>query len=183
MNGVAKAPEALDDDEGAPGKFATDLAAGPPGAKQVPLDWDGLERALLCPAKGAEMYLDTHSGEVIELIDGWSEDHGFSEQELAEGLVAGRLIPIEPLPHETVQGWMSTFAAELEDGWARDGLEQALAGLVPSRSFEEALGRFPQERTAWLARRAAREAAVLRAWLEAKDIAPTTERRRDGRLT
>ncbi len=77
---------------------------------------------------------------------------------------------------------MATFVAELDDGWARDGLQQALAGLVPMRSFEEELGRFPRERLAWLARRAAREAAVLRAWLEAKDIAPTTEPRRPGRL-
>ncbi len=153
-----------------------------PRTRQVDLDWEGLARALLRPAAGVVTYLDTQNGEVVELIDGWSQDHGFSEQELAEGLVSGRLITIEPLPEQTVYGWMSAFTTGLEDGWARDALQQALAGLVPMRSFEETLGRFPRERLGWLARREAREAAVLRAWLEAKDISPTTERRRAGHL-
>jgi len=180
MNEAADADAPADTD--APGATVPG-SAETPRPKPVALDWDGLERALLHPARGAEACLDTQTGEVIELIDGWNEDHTFSQQELDEGLVSGRLIAIEPLPEATVHGWMSTFVAELEDGWAREGLQQALAGWAPMRSFEEALGLFPQERLAWLARRVAREAAVLRAWLEAKDIAPTTERRRPGLLT
>jgi hypothetical protein len=179
MSEVVKSASARPGDEGAPSALVTDVGAEEgTRPRQVALDWDGLEQALMHPAAGAETYLDTHTGEVIDLIDGWSDDHGFSEQELAEGLVSGRLVTIEPLPQETVQGWMSAFAAGLEDGWAPDALSEALVGGAPRRSFEEALGRFPQERLAWLACRETRVAAVLRAWLEAKDIEPTTERRR-----
>jgi hypothetical protein len=186
MSDLAKAMPAPADDDPTPAPGATPSGVGAAEtrrSRQVPLDWGGLERALLRPIPGVVTCLDTHAGDVVELIDGWSEDHGFSEQELAEGLASGRLIRIEPLPQETVQGWMVTFVAELEDGWARDALQQALAGLLPIRLFEETLGRFPQERLAWLARREARQAAVLRAWVEAKDIAPTTARPSSRLLT
>lgn len=103
---------------------------------------------------------------------GWSDDHDWSEAELAEGLAAGRLLAIEPLPGETQLGWRHGFAAGLEDGWARDALEQALAGPSPRRAFEEALGRFPAERLCWIGCLAARERAVVRAWLEANDLEP-----------
>ena len=67
---------------------------------------------------------------------------------------------------------MSGFVSTLEDGWARDALEGALAGTAPLVEFETALGRFPAERLAWLACRRSRVEAVLRAWLEANDIEP-----------
>ncbi len=169
--------EALKEPEDASALVPTSSAETRP----VLLDWQGLERALLRPAAEADTYLDTHTGEVVELIDGWSDDHGFAEQDLAEGLVSGRLLAIEPLPHETVLGWMSSFTEGLEDGWPRDALREALAGGSPARAFEEALGRFPGERLAWLARREAQVAAVLRAWLEAKGVSATTAPAR-GRL-
>ena len=179
MSEVVKVASVPADAADAPRALVTGVAAEEGArAKQVALDWDGLEQALMWPAAGTETYLDTQTGEVIDLIDGWSDDHAFSEQELADGLVSGRLVSIEPLPRETVQGWMSEFVARLGDGWARDALQQALADGAPMRSFEETLGRFPRERLAWLACRGARVAAVLRAWLEAKDIEPTTEPRR-----
>jgi hypothetical protein len=106
----------------------------------------------------------------VALTDGWSEDHGFSEDELDDGLASGRLLPITALAPETERGWMQGFAESLEDGWARDSLFDALAGPEPTRSFVEALGRFPRERLAWLECLRGRRSAVVRAWLEANDV-------------
>jgi hypothetical protein len=103
---------------------------------------------------------------------GWSDDHGWSDAELAEALASGRAVAIEPLPEKTRLGWMKAFAAALEEGWAQDALLAALAGDAPLRAFEDALGRYPAERLSWLACRVARVEAVLRAWLEANDIEP-----------
>ncbi len=109
---------------------------------------------------------------MVYVIRGWSDDHVFNDPELDEGLAAGRLISIQSLPHETHLGWMRGFVAALDDDWPRDALAAALAGPAPGRDFEEALGRFPSERSRWLACRRERLAAVLRAWLEANDIEP-----------
>ncbi len=131
---------------------------------------------MLRPDYEAACYLDVSAGEVVSLVRGWSDDHGFSEQELAEGLASGRLLPLEPLPPGTERGFMQAFAAGLPDGWARDALQQALASPGPMRRFEEALGRFPRERIAWLSCREARVQAMLVAWLEAHDLEPTSPR-------
>jgi hypothetical protein len=84
-------------------------------------------------------------------------------------------VPVQPLPAETERGWMAAFAEGLEDGWARDGLTAALADGDPARAFEDALGYFPAERQLWLACRQGRMKAVVRAWLEANDVEPTSE--------
>jgi hypothetical protein len=112
---------------------------------------------------------------VVFLTRGWSDDHAFTDGELDEGLVARRLVPVQPLPAETERGWMIAFAEGLEDGWARDGLLAALADGEPSRTFEDALGYFPAERGRWLVCRQERMRAVVRAWLEANDVEPTGE--------
>ncbi len=148
----------------------------------MPVDWYALERALVSPASDSESYLDTRTGEVVSLTYGWSEEHDFSEQELAEGLVCGRLVPIEPLPPEVEREWICAFAVDLERGWARDALRQALGADAPRRRFEEALGRFPQERVRWLAAHEAHVMAVLRRWLEENEIEPTSEPFRGSRL-
>jgi hypothetical protein len=108
----------------------------------------------------------------VYVTRGWSDDHGFSDAELAEGLAAARLVAIEPVPQATQLGWMHAFADAFEDSWARDALLAALAAEAPLHTFEDALGRFPAERVAWIACREGRVRAVLRAWLEANDIEP-----------
>jgi hypothetical protein len=70
---------------------------------------------------------------------------------------------------------MRAFVADLEDGWAKDGLSGALADAEPARAFGDALGYYPPERRLWLACRQGRMMAVVRAWLEANDVEPTTE--------
>jgi len=84
-------------------------------------------------------------------------------------------VPIQPLPAETERGWMAAFAESLEDGWARDGLTAALGDGDPVRAFEDALGFHPAERQRWIACRQDRMRAVVRAWLEANDVEPTSE--------
>lgn len=106
---------------------------------------------------------------------GWSDDHGFSDQELDEGLAAQRLIPVLPVPPQTEQYWMRQFVETLDDGWTRDMLMAALDQPAPDLRFEDALGYFPGDRLLWLNCRNARMAAVIRAWLEANDIQPTSE--------
>jgi hypothetical protein len=123
----------------------------------------------------SQTYLDTRSGDVVYLTSGWSDDHGFSEEELAEGLVSGRLVPVAPLPPESEQGWKQAFAEALEDGWARDALFDVLTLPGSAEGFVAALGRFPAERQAWLACRRSRTRALVRAWLEANDIEPPSE--------
>jgi hypothetical protein len=112
---------------------------------------------------------------VVHLTRGWSDDHAFTEDELDEGLVARRLVPVQPLPAETELGWMTAFVGDLEDGWAKDGLSAALGEEDPARAFGDALGYYPAERRLWLACRQGRMKAVVRAWLEANDVEPTNE--------
>jgi len=145
------------------------------GTRSVAIDWDGLERALVRHSRESEVYLDTRTGDVVHVTRGWSDDHSFTDGDLDEGLVSGRLVPIESLPAETEHGWMTGFADSLEDGWPRDGLRRALSGRLPTLLFEEALGYFPRERLQWLACRAERVRAVVRAWLVASEVTPTTE--------
>ncbi len=132
-------------------------------------------------SRDSESYLDTLTGEVVWLIDGWSDDHSFAEQDLAEGLVHGRLVLIEPLPAEVERVWMCAFAAALDDGWARDALCEALAGAASRRRFRDALGRFPEERLHWLEYHEAQVAVVVERWLDANEIQPTTTPRRGPR--
>jgi hypothetical protein len=138
----------------------------------VPIDWDGLERALLRRSAESEAYLDALTGDVVYLTRGWSDDHAFTEDELDEGLVAHRLVPVQPLPTETERGWMAAFAEGLPESWARDALLAALADGESSRAFADALGYFPAERQRWLACHQGRMKALVRAWLEANDVEP-----------
>ena len=144
-------------------------------ARRVAIDWDGLERALTRRSRESEAFLDTRNGDIVWVTRGWSDDHGFSDPELDEGLAAGRLVPVLPVPPETEQGWMSEFADALEEGWPRDMLNAALAGPAPDLRFEDALGFFPEDRVRWVACRNVRLAAVLRAWLEASEVEPANE--------
>ena len=145
------------------------------GTRGVALDWDGLERALTRRSRESEAFLDTRTGDIVYVTRGWSNDHAFSDQELDEGLAAGRLLPVLPVPPETEQNWMRHFVETLADGWTRDMLMAALELPAPDLRFEDALGYFPADRLLWIASRNARMAAVIRAWLEAHDIQPTSE--------
>jgi hypothetical protein len=145
------------------------------GTQRVAVDWDGLERALTRRSRESEAFLDTRNGDIVWVTRGWSDDHGFSDDELDDGLAAHRLVPVLPVAAETEHRWMQAFADSLEEGWARDVLLAELAGPAPDLRFEDALGCFPDERLRWIACRDARRGAVLRAWLEANDIEPTSE--------
>ena len=70
---------------------------------------------------------------------------------------------------------MRAFADSLDDGWPRDRFLAALEEPLPDLRFEDALGYFPGERVRWVDCRNSRLAAVLRAWLEASEVEPTTE--------
>jgi hypothetical protein len=144
------------------------------GTQRVEIDWDGLERALTRRSRESEAFLDTRTGDIIWVTRGWTDDHAFTDQELDEGLAARRLVPVLPVPPETEQGWMRSFAESLEDGWPRDMLFSALEGPAADLRFEDALGFFPEDRLRWVACRDARLAAVVRAWLEANDVEPTS---------
>jgi hypothetical protein len=144
------------------------------GTQRVAIDWDGLERALTRRSRESEAFLDTRTGDIIWVTRGWTDDHAFTDQELDEGLAARRLVPVLPVPPETEQGWMRSFAESLEDGWPRDMLVAALEGPAADLRFEDALGFFPEDRLRWVACRDTRLAAVVRAWLEANDVEPTS---------
>ena len=145
------------------------------GTQRVAIDWDGLERALTRRSRESEAFLDTRTGDIVWVTRGWSDDHAFTDQELDEGLAARRLVPVLPVPPQTEHGWMRSFVESLEDGWPRDMLTAALEGPAPDLRFEDALGFFPEDRLRWVACRDARLAAVVRAWLEANDVEPTSE--------
>lgn len=144
------------------------------GTQRVAIDWDGLERALTRRSRESEAFLDTRTGDIIWVTRGWTDDHAFTDQELDDGLAARRLVPVLPVPPETEQGWMRSFAESLEDGWPRDMLVAALEGPAADLRFEDALGFFPEDRLRWVACRDTRLAAVVRAWLEANDVEPTS---------
>lgn len=145
------------------------------GALGVAIDWEGLERALTRRSRESEAFLDTRTGDIVWVTRGWSDDHGFADPQLDEGLAARRLVPVLPVPPQTEHAWMREFVEALEDGWSRDRLRAALEEPVPGPGFEAALGCFPEVRVRWVACRDARRAAVMRAWLEAHDIEPTSE--------
>ena len=129
------------------------------GTQRVAIDWDGLERALTRRSRESEAFLDTRTGDIIWVTRGWTDDHAFTDQELDEGLAARRLVPVLPVPPETEQGWMRSFAESLEDGWPRDMLVAALEGPAADLRFEDALGFFPEDRLRWVA---SRDASVSR---------------------
>ncbi len=143
--------------------------------QRVAVDWEGLERALTRRSRESDAFLDTRTGDIVWVTRGWSDDHGFSDDELDEGLAAHRLIPVLPIPPQTEHRWMQAFADSLEEGWPRDRLLAALDAPAPDLRFEDALGYFPEARLRWIACRDARRKAVLRAWLEANEVEPTSE--------
>jgi hypothetical protein len=142
--------------------------------RRVAIDWEGLERALTRRSRESEAFLDTRTGDIVYITRGWSNDHLFSDQELDEGLASQRLVPVLPVPPETEQHWMRQFVETLDFGWPRDMLASALEQPAPDLKFEDALGYFPEDRLRWIFSRNARMAAVIRAWLEANDIEPTS---------
>ncbi len=120
-------------------------------AQRVAIDWEGLERALTRRSRESEAFLDTRTGDIVWVTRGWSDDHGFSDPELDEGLAARRLVPVLPVPPQTEHGWMQAFVESLEDGWPKDMLTAALEGPAPDL-LDRLPRRAPRRRPARLAR-------------------------------
>ena len=83
-------------------------AAGPgsaPPPRRVPVDWDDLEMALTWRSDECNYYLDFGNGKVLTHPTwGSGVDGDLSEEEFDEGLAAGRLVKVEPLPSSTEYG-------------------------------------------------------------------------------
>ena len=115
----------------------TPLAGEEKTTRAVAIDWDGLERALTRRSRESEAFLDTRTGDIVWVTRGWSDDHGFSDPELDEGLAAHRLVPVLPVPPQTLHGWMRAFTEALDDGWPRDMLLATLEGPAAELKVNE----------------------------------------------
>jgi hypothetical protein len=82
-----------------------------------------------------------------------------------EGLAAGRLIEVEPLPSSTEYGWMAEFAASVRNQRVRALLDVALDGRGAFRRFKDVLAGYPSERERWFAFRDQRVREAMREWL------------------
>jgi len=144
--------------------------------KLVPVNWDDLEMALTSDPGEWTCYLDLETGEVrMAPIDGLEEDaEGLSEDEIDDGLNAGRLIHVEPLGSRVEYQWMAEFSGTVRHARLRGKLEVALDGRGPFRRFKNALLDFPAERERWFAFRDQRLRAAAREWLEEVGLEPTT---------
>ena len=67
------------------------------------------------------------------------------------------------------------LAAELQQAEQTRTQVEHFSKRFPGMTVEDALGFFPEDRLRWVACRDARLAAVVRAWLEANDVEPSTE--------
>lgn len=147
-----------------------------PHPRRVPVDWDDLEMALTWRSDEYTYYLDVHNGKVLTYsILGSGEDGDLSEEQVDEGLTAGRLVEVERLPSSTEYGWMAEFAASVRQPRVRDLLDVALDGRGAFRRFKDVLAGYPGERERWLAFRDERMREAIREWLAEHEIEPTTE--------
>jgi uncharacterized protein UPF0158 len=150
--------------------------ASMPHRRRVPVDWDELEMALTWRSDEYAYCLDVHNGKVLTYpILGSGEDGDLSEEQVDEGLAAGRLVEVERLPSSTEYGWMAEFAASVRHPRVRDLLHVALDGRGAFRRFKDVLAGYPAERDRWFAFRDERMREAMREWLAEHDIEPTTE--------
>ena len=97
---------------------AAPVSAPPP--RRVPVEWDDLEMALTWRSDEYHYYLDLGDGKVVTYATwGSGEDGDLSEEQFDEGLAAGRLVKVEPLPSSTEYGWMAEFAASVRNRHVR----------------------------------------------------------------
>jgi uncharacterized protein UPF0158 len=121
-------------------------------------------------------YLDLETGEVRMVPMGRldAEGDGPSEDEIAAGLEAGRLIHVEPLGSKVEYQWMEEFTGTVRDARLRDRLEVALDGRGAFRRFKNVLLDVPDARERWFAFRDERLHAAARDWLGQLGIESTT---------
>jgi hypothetical protein len=145
-----------------------------PRPRRVPVDWDDLEMALTWRSD-EHNYLDLGNGSVLtHPLWGSDEDGDPSEEQLDEGLAAGRLVKIEPLPSSTEYGWMAEFAASVRNSRVRELLDVALDGRGAFRRFKDVLAGYPTEREQWFPFRDQGVREAMREWLAEQRIEPTT---------
>jgi Uncharacterised protein family (UPF0158) len=144
--------------------------------KLVPVNWGDLEMALTSDPGEWTCYLDLETGEVRMVpMGGLEEDaDGLPEDEIDDGLNAGRLVHVEPLGSRVEYQWMAEFAGTVRHARLRDRLEVALDGRGAFRRFKNVLLDFPAERERWFAFRDQRLHAEAREWLEEVGLEPTT---------
>ena len=108
----------------------------------------------------AEAELDSQIGGRVSADDSVSaSDH----QDLTEG-DRPRYVSIEQIPsHEAFQ-FMSDFANEVSNDYARVALSNALVNRKPFRSFKDTLAEFPEERQRWFDYEQQRRRAYIEEW-------------------
>ena len=149
-----------------------------PQPRRVPVDWDDLEMALTWRSDECNYFLDLGDGKVVTYATwGSGEDGDLSEEEIDEGLAAGRLVKVEPLPSSTEYGWMAEFAASVRNRHVRELLDVALHGRGAFRRFKDVLAGYPAERERWFAFRDERMREAIAEWLADHDIEATTKPR------
>jgi len=144
--------------------------------QQVPVDRDDLEIALTWRSDEWASYLSLRTGEV-QRRRRWvsdAEEGELSEEAVEEGIVAGWLVPVEPLPSSVEHGWMAEFAATVGEARTRDRLEVGLDGRGALRRFKNVLLDHPDERERWFAFRDERLRAAAREGSVEHGIEPTT---------
>ena len=144
--------------------------------QRVAIDWDGLERALTRRSRESEAFLDTRDGDIVWVTRGWSDDHGFSDPELDEGLAARRLVPVLPVPPADRAGLDARLRGVARRRLAARHAPRRARGALP-RTCGSRTRSASSRRTGCAGSPAGTRGSprCVRAWLEANDIEPTTE--------
>ncbi len=144
-----------------------------PVARRVGVNWRDLERA--CegggdPA-GAEWYLDRVSGKLECLVEGDPNSEAVRDRLDRD---VDRYAQVQPPGPEEEVGWMEDFVAGVANPKAKAELGRALQGAGTFKKFRDALGRYPDLRDAWFAKKEQHIREAMLRWLEAQGIEPQT---------
>lgn len=132
---------------------------------RLKIDGDMLISAFDNNSGDAEFYLDSETGEVLFMFDGYlsGEDEPRDPDEV--DLDSGRYFWIDGRP--SGQSWqvMADFAEAHTEGEVFQDLARALRGRKPFRTFKDALTNYPDVREQWFAYREAEMIEYARRWL------------------
>lgn len=131
--------------------------------RRISVNWADLETAFERNAPDTESYVDTHSGEVLTVIEGEPE-----AAELRVRIVAGGedFIKVEPASSREQYRWMERFVATTTDEALRERLIIAIDGKGAFRRFKDVLLNYPAERERWFAYRSHQLHWQIQVWLE-----------------
>jgi hypothetical protein len=140
--------------------------------KRVRIDLSVLMEAFDNCRIGNRYFLDTETGEILQISDQWTEAE---EIEAIEEKIEREPDRFLDIPDEgSREGYqdMQSFTATIEDDNLREKLQVALDGRGAFRRFRNVLYNYPEKRKDWFSFKDERLKHRVTEWLEENDIEP-----------